>query len=82
MGGESEASGEVLGFQFREVFENLLLRHSSCEVFENIFHSDAHAADARLVAALVRGDRNAIMKVHGENLVGFRGGGEDSFWAE
>ena len=79
MSGEGEASGEVLRFQFREVFENLFLRHSPGEVFEDIFHRDAHAPDAWLSAALVRRDRNALMKVHGVNVVRYGGFGEDSF---
>ena len=79
MSGESEASGEVLRFQFREVIENLFLRHSAGEIFEDIFHRDAHAPDARLSTALVRRYRNALIKVHGVNVVGYGGFGEDSF---
>lgn len=70
MSGESEASGEVLRFQFREVFENLFLRHAAGEVFEDIFHRDAHAPDARLAAALIRGDCDSIMKIHGGKILG------------
>jgi hypothetical protein len=79
MSGESETSGEVLGFQFGEVIENLFLRHSSGEVFEYIFHCDAHSPDARLSAALVWGNSDSIMKVHRGKIIGFECFGEDSF---
>ena len=68
MGGEGEASGEVLGFQFREVFEDLFLGHATGKVFEYVFHRDTHSPDAGLAAALVRANGDAIMKVHGRKI--------------
>ena len=79
MGGEGEASGEILGFQFRKVFDDLFLGHATGKVFEYIFHRDTHSPDTGLAAALVRGNRDSFMKVHGENIEGFWGFCEDSF---
>lgn len=79
MSGKSEASVEILGFQFREIFENLFLRHSPGEVFKYIFHRDAHSPDARLATALIRRDCDSVMKVHGCKIIGFVDFGEDSF---
>ena len=67
-GRRGEASGEVLGFQFREVFENLFLGHATGKVFENVFHRDTHSPDAGLAAAHVRVKGDAIMKIHGRKL--------------
>jgi len=82
MGGESEAGGEVLGFEFREVFEDLFLGHTTGEVFEYVFHRDTHSPDAGLAAALVRVNCDAIMKVHRRKVVGYWVFGEDSFVAQ
>jgi len=79
MGGEGEAGGEVLGFQFREVFEDLFLGHTTGEVFEYVFHRDAHSPDAGLAAAPVRRDRDSIMKIHGGMITGFSMFGEYCF---
>ncbi len=79
MGGEGETGSEVLGFQFREILKDLFLGHSACEIFEYVFHRDTHATDAGLAAAHVRVKGDAVMKVHGEIVVGFWGFGEDSF---
>ena len=68
MGGEGEAGGEVFGFQFREVFEDLLLGHTTGEVFEYVFHCNSHSPDAGLAAAPVRRDRDSIMEVHRGSL--------------
>ena len=53
MGCVGEAGGEVFGFQFWEVFEDLFLGHSSGKIFEYVFHRDAHSPDAGLAAAHV-----------------------------
>ena len=50
---ESQAGEDVLRLQVREVGQDLLLRHTGCEVAEDVIDSDPHSPDTRLSASHV-----------------------------
>ena len=64
IGGECEASLDVLGGQVREVGEDFFDRHARREVFQNILHGHAQPPDAGLAAAFVRLDGDELRVVH------------------
>lgn len=43
----------IIGCEVWEVIQNIGLRHSGCEVLQDIVYRDSHAADTRLAAALI-----------------------------
>ena len=63
-GGVLQTSVNVLGFQVREVLQNLCLRHPGGQHFKHILHANAHPANARSSAALIGVNRDALKVVH------------------
>src|SRR5271169_2943578 len=61
---EFEAGTDVLRFQIRKVFEDLLFGHAGGEHFEHILHPDAHPANAWATAALLGVEGDAIKVFH------------------
>jgi hypothetical protein len=55
--------------QIREISEDFRFTDTGGEHFKDIFHPDAHAADARATAALLRIKSNAIQIFHVETLI-------------
>jgi len=53
---------DVIGFQIREVTQNLVLGHTLSEHRENIRHANAQPPDARSPTALVRFHRDAFQE--------------------
>lgn len=54
--GKRIARLDILGCQVREVFQDLLLVHSACQVTEHVVDSDPRSADTGLAAPLARFD--------------------------
>jgi len=64
VGGESEASLQILGGKIGKVGEDFRFGHAAGEIIEDIVNRDAEPADARFAAALVCLDRNDGLVVH------------------
>ncbi len=65
---ESETGPDILDREFRKVCQNLVNTHSTGQIFRHVSHGDAHAANARLPAAIARFDGDEITVFLGKNL--------------
>ena len=54
---------QVIGFEVRQLFENLFRVQASSVEVEHVGHADAHAADAGAAAALLEVDRDSFKQV-------------------
>ena len=68
IGGENKAGQDVLFLKIREVGQDLFVRHTGCEVAENVIHRDPHTSDARVPASQIRIYSDAILVVHTRSL--------------
>ena len=64
--GERKARLNVVGGEVGEIVQHLGDAHAAAEIIENIGHSDARPADARLATADSRVNRDALSVIHGE----------------
>lgn len=64
VGGESEASTNVLDDQLGVVLEDLFFRHPLGQPVQHVIDRDTHAADAGLPASLAGLDGDAVLIVH------------------
>jgi hypothetical protein len=61
VGRESQGSPQIVVGEGGEISEYFFICHSRRHVFENLVNGDSKAAYARLAAALVRFDSDAVL---------------------
>jgi hypothetical protein len=59
-----EGGLDVVRFKVGEVAQDVVLRGTAREAFEDVSHPNAHTPDARATAALVGLDRDALKELH------------------
>ena len=68
VGGEGEASANIVTGKFGEVGENLGLGHAGGEILQNVLNSDSHATNTGLPAAFAWFDGDDVVVVHAQNV--------------
>ena len=61
---KSQTGTDVFAYQVGKVFENVLFAHARGKVLQYIGHGHAEPANARLAAASLRINRNAVFPIH------------------
>ena len=61
--GVQETRRNIVGLEVRILFEDLRMRFSRREQFQDIDDADSHAANARPAAALLGSDGDALQEV-------------------
>lgn len=64
-GREFQCGPDILGFQVRKIREDFRFRYTRRKQVEDVFHANAHPADARPAAALLGIDRDPVQVAHG-----------------
>jgi hypothetical protein len=62
-GSKVQTCANVITLKVREVREDLRFAYARCEHFQYVGHANAHAANARTTAALLRVIRDAVEEV-------------------
>src|SRR5271165_1966756 len=64
IGGEAKRCADVVSFEVRKAGEDLLFRHSGCEVIQNVGDGEAQIANTRLAQHPLRVNRYSWMVWH------------------
>lgn len=60
----TETGKNIFFCKVRKIFQDFILRHTRGEILQDIVDGDAHAADARLAAALAGLDSDDVLVTH------------------